>query len=416
MILITYFFILLKCYKQGAMGIPNFTTFLKSAKLNTGTLYKYDSILIDAQSLLYVAIDTSLKETEKNILLDVNYIVFTEIVFILNTLFKRRVHDETVTIIISLDGEGVPMKWPTQQKRREKAALGRDLYKIVLFGNNSISRNVSDYLKKSLADPKCLRCLKNSPKHMRFVIDGCTKEGEGEHKLIPPALYYGCKRPVIVSEDNDVFIISCVHFTSFDMIQIKRKYDTFYNLNDIITNYLQYSVNTLINTCFLFGNDFIPPIISITENNPVLIHDAMYKCMEDYLPDVLYFVLSTLENSKKIRFSRVTYTDERVIVEYWKNCLWVLDYYAHKTFPQKYMRNKLFSIFDRNMLITALLDRDYSARTFEKARAKYAVLTAQPVTKKAISEVFPKNQLPNVERFFTNVQCNDYVDEINVRQ
>lgn len=250
---------------------------------------------------------------------------------------------------------------------------------------------------------------------MRFVIDGCEKPGEGEHKLVPDAKYYKCKRPVIVSEDNDVFIISCVHFASFELIQIKRKHDTFYNLNDIIANYLQYSVNMLINTCFLFGNDFIPPIISITENNPVLIHDAMYKCTQDYLPDILYFILSTLENSKKIKFSRVMLTDENLVVEYWKNCLWVLDYYAHKTFPQKYMKNKLFGMFDRNALITALLNRDYSARTFEKAKAEYATLSTLPVAQKAILEVFPKDQLPTIERFFTKVTPKDYIDEINVR-
>lgn len=397
------------------MGIPNFTTFLNSAKFPTDKIDSFDSILMDAQSLLYVAIDNSLKETENALLADICHIVSEEIINILKLLFNIKAHEENVTIVISFDGEGVPMKWPTQQKRREKLAEGRDLYKVVLFGNNSISKNVIRHLQNSLL--KVTTRLNNVPAQMRIIISGCDIEGEGEHKLFHIAEHYKCKKPMIVSEDNDVFIISCVHYSKFDNIQIKRKHNTFYRLNDIITNYLQYSTPVLIYGSFLFGNDFIPPIVSITETNPNLIHDALYHCESEYLPDIFYSVLSTLVLKKKIRFTNIMCKDKDLIVDFWKTCLWVLDYYQYKTFPQKYMLNTLYNTFDRNMIITALLNIGYAKQSFEEAKFNYANCVTRPFGKKAIQNVFHSSQLPHIQRFFTNIETDQpgYIFEINIR-
>ena len=398
------------------MGIPNFTTFLKVAEIDTSTIYSFDSILIDAQSLIYTAIDTSLKDNEQLLFEDINFLVFNKIIDIVNSLFKTNNQSDFVTVVISLDGEGVPMKYPTQQKRRENNVRGRDLYKIVLFGNNSISNNVANYLIAALKDKRHLQFLKNVPNHIRFLISGADSEGEGEHKLFHIATHYKCKKPIIVSEDNDVFIISCVHFTNFDLIQIKKKNNVYYNLNDIIANYLQYSVDILINVSFLFGNDFIPPIVYISENNPALIHDAMYHCDQTYLPDILYTILTTI--GKHMKYSQVAHIDESLIVEYWKNCLWMLDYYTYKNFPQKYMKNVLYNAFDRNMIITALLNQNYSKQTYEKAKLEYANLVTAAISEKPFQEVFSKDQLPVIERFFLNANDNNggYIEEINVRK
>lgn len=402
--------------EQASMGIPNFTTFLHAANLETHTYYNFDSILIDAQSLLYIAIDNSLKENEKDLLKDVNRTVVYEIVKILNTVFSTKVQEEFVTIIISFDGEGVPMKWPTQQKRREKLAQGRDLYKVVLLGNNNISNNVNKYLQESLIKIKQLR-LRNQPKRMRFVVSGSNVDGEGEHKLFQIAKHYKVKRPMIISEDNDVFILSYIHLSDFDYVQMKRKAHIYYNLNNILQNYLQYSSHVLIHASFLFGNDFLPPLISVNENNPNLIHDAMHQCNEDDdLPTILYRILSSLHEQKKIRYSRVMFTDIRLVKDYWKNCLWVLDYYRLKTFPQKYMYNTLYEQFDRNMMITALLDFDYSQETFLQARMEYEKCMTRPLAVKARRHVFHPDQWPHIERFFTNIKTDEegYIFEINV--
>lgn len=398
------------------MGIPNFTSFLKAANIDTSSINTFDSILIDAQSLIYSAIDSSLKENEQLLLEDINFLVFNNIINIINSLFKTNVQEDFITIIISLDGEGVPMKYPTQQKRRENNIRGRDLYKIVLFGNNSISNNVVNYLSAALKSKKHLQFLKNTPEHIRFLISGADSEGEGEHKLFHIATHYNCKNPIIVSEDNDVFIISCIHYADFDSIQIKKKKHVYYNLNDIMSNYLQYNANVLVNASFLFGNDFIPPIVYISENNPAVIHDAMYHCDDTYLPNILYTILSMI--SKHMIYSQVAYVDESVILEYWKNCLWILDYYKYKNFPQKFMKNILYTSFDRNMVITALLNRDYSIQTFEKAKSEYGNLITIPASEKPFQKVFSKDQLPVIERFFLNVNSNNegYIEEINVRK
>lgn len=394
------------------MGIPQFTSFLKAAKFPTNKVDYFDSILIDAQSLLYIAIDNSISEIEKDILFDVNTIVYKEIINILNSLFETKKHESTVTIVISFDGEGIPMKWPTQQKRREKLAQGRDLYKVVLFGNNLISKNVVKHLQNSL---QSVRGFKNTPRHMRFLISGCDIKGEGEHKLFHIAERYKLQRPMIVSEDNDVFIISYIRFSNFKTIQIKRKRNTFYNLNDII-DYLQYSPEMLCFASLLFGNDFIPPVISISENISNLIHDILHHCTSSQLPDIFHFLLSTLVEKKKIKYTQVMFTDNQLIEEFWKNCLWILDYYKRKQFPQKYILNKLYNTFDRNMIITALLNLEYSKKSFQLAQQVYAQCVSE--FQNAISHVFNKSQLQQVQRFFTNNETDQggYIAEINIRK
>ncbi|KAF8796699.1 hypothetical protein HNY73_001045 [Argiope bruennichi] len=122
------------------MGIHNFTKLIQPFYNPSKVAEFYDCILVDAQSFIYEAINYSLLPVNSpEFLHDVCKIVVKEfantIAHILNS--SRPDH---VQIIISFDGEGVPMKWPTQRKRRScKKFNEKDVYRFALFGNNMVS-------------------------------------------------------------------------------------------------------------------------------------------------------------------------------------------------------------------------------------------------------------------------------------
>ncbi|GFS69198.1 XRN_N domain-containing protein [Nephila pilipes] len=394
------------------MGITNFSLLLQSLK--TDKIIPFDSILIDAQSLLYGAIDGTWKESEHDIMLDMCYKVEIDIGNILNTLFKSNLFENELHVVISFDGEGVPMKWPIQQKRRDKPAEGRNLYKIVLFGNNIISQKVYRHLRESLTnfDQFNKRYLQRYiPQTIKFILSGSNMEGEGEHKLFHIARKYSLKKPIIVSEDNDVFILAYKQFKTFESVQIRKKQNVIYNLRE-----LMYDSKILVNASLLFGNDFIPSVVTITVNNFNTIHDALYhfsiEHQNDDLPELFCFVLKHLCDKSKIRYKKVPFVDYELILEFWKTCLWVLDYYTSPNFPQKFILNGLYDAFDRNSIVTALLDVEYSKCIYYEARTKYSSLESHPIENSSI----PVMQLDQVKRFLITACDNQKGDIIEIKK
>ena len=72
-----------------------------------------------------------------------------------------------------------------------------------------------------------------------------------------------------------------------------------------------------------------------------------------------------------MRYERTPSLDDSLVSEFWVTCLWIFDYYRYRNFSQKYRINTLLDRFDRNMLLTALMDEEYSCEIFKKAETLY---------------------------------------------
>lgn len=347
------------------MGVTNLCQLLKLFQTPYKIPEVFDSLLIDAQSYLYGAIDSSLEPEQDGMIQEVCRYVWNQIETILNAILTLK---ET-KVIISFDGEGVPMKWPTQRERRKKKCLfnSKTFYKYVFFGANSITLQVEEYI---------LKCLKiymlKSKRELHIILCGCKVFGEGEHKIFHIAEKLNCRRPIIVSVDQDVFILALLRLDRYDTIQIYR-YREFYNITSLAKSLLPGFV-TISN---LFGNDFIPPVVGISQINAPFIHKSL-EVEENDPPSILFHFLRNI--SPKLKYSVASYINRELIQYFWMTYLWILDYYTMRQFPQLYMKNQLFDLYDRNQLLTALTDENYSRQVFQEAQNQYRELITQPLS------------------------------------
>lgn len=384
------------------MGIRNFKTFLNISGYKYDKLEEFDSILIDIQSYLYKGLQSTLKSTESGIIEDVCCYVIKTLNELFENIFSYDCFTDTVKIIISFDGESIPMKLPTQKQRRNVEAEGKNVYKLVLFGHNTISERVRKFIVNILNNNSKLMFpdYMKTASELEFHIIGSDTKGEGEHKLFRLGSYYECRKPVIDSIDNDVFIIALSQLYKFDSIQIyKSKYD-FLNINRVVSQFFSYDKKYCILASLLFGNDFIPAIINLTDKNCPLIHEALKECNSYEMPMIFYTVLKKLKEASKIRFKVIPQIEELIIIEFWKNCFWVLDYYEKYKFPQKYMENYLFDIFDKDHIVSALLDIDYSQECYKRAYSMYKKINLESINFNPIESVFTNEQLKKYEPFF----------------
>lgn len=352
------------------MGINNFCKLIQQIAQPTSHPTNFDSVLVDCQSFLYVAIEHCLEIEEEQIFEEICESVWDQ----LNELMKTFLWytSNYLTFVLSFDGESVPMKWATQRERRRRSKDSiskKTFYRYILFGQNKLTERVQTYI---------IDKLKTYDTLMKIVLCGCNVPGEGEHKIFQVAeSLKNCRNPVVASIDQDVFILSFLRLERYESIQIYR-YNQFYNVSRFVSNQLPYPLSRLIVVSFLFGNDFIPTLTAITNTNPIKIHECLSSIDEDDDPPTIISMF--IESMKDhIRFSLVEFVDAKLMVCFWTTYLWILDYYTQRKFPQQFLENYVYDAFDRNQLLTGLMDKKFSKEVFRKAKENYKGLITQPV-------------------------------------
>lgn len=365
------------------MGINNFCVLLNSLHEPLTRPKPFDSILYDAQSLLHVSITLALEAEETKLFREMCRLAWSKFQKQLNALLSFPCSD-ALTLILSFDGDGVPMKWPTQRARRTKkdgCITKKSTYRAALFGTNVIALKLQNYFKERLKQYK-----PPNIREFRVVISGCNVPGEGEHKLFQMAEAMACRNPLVASEDQDVFVLALLRLTRYESIQIYR-YGKYYPVTDMAKEGFPYPVKQLETCSFLFGNDFIPPIVSISFMNAPIIHQCLHFEEDDDEPEVLARFLQTM--NKHLRWEKVTHLDSDLVDSFWITFLWLQDYYTQSHFPQKYIHNTVYDRFDRNMLLTALSMPEISRKCYERAKTIYGKTRTSPVSsEQAIEAVF----------------------------
>lgn len=372
------------------MGIKNFCKLLKPYASKKPDYF--DSILIDLQSYLYIAIEYTFELEGPAFLSAVCDSVWHHLDKQLRSLlhFEFPKVPDLMTLVLCLDGEGVPMKWPTQRNRRNKLSEDhKSFYRHVLFGNNIISLHVKDFILERM---KHFTLFWGS--QCRVIVSGSEHWGEGEHKLFQIAQKVTCHHPLVVSVDQDVFILALLRLHHFETIQIHR-YDDFYSLSRWVREHLSYPLNRFITVSILFGNDFIPPLLEISQSNTAKIHEML--AMDTPLEDPPVILATFLDHMRPhMRWTPVECVD--LIKEFWLTYLWILDYYTHREFLQLYMQNTLYDRFDRNQLLTGLIDEAYSTERYREALSEYQRLRTEAVADSAsfvfMNETFLKRLEP----------------------
>lgn len=384
------------------MGITNFCKFLEPILPPTPEPEFFDSILVDVQSYLYIAIELALQSDESKFMNEVCHITWSQLSKNITALLNYA-SAPCITLVLSFDGHGVPMKWPTQRKRRTKNnnVQGKNLYRYALFGVNTISTQVERYIIQQL---KVYRFP--STRQLNVVLCGCNVAGEGEHKIFQVAETLSCRHALVVSVDQDVFVLAFMRVERYDTIQIYR-YNKFYNVTRLLKHVLPYPASRLIITTFLFGNDFIPTLVGITLVNPPTIHASLHfdtsssdesssSSDETYMESNPAHVMATFLNNiaSKIRFERVSYVDSDLMIAFWTTYLWCVDYYTQRDFAQKYLVNPIFDIYDRNQLLTGLSKSSYSALKLQEAQALYTSVVTRPTDAcEAVRAVFTDEEM-----------------------
>ena len=347
------------------MGIHNFCKLIDPIAPPSSEPAFYDSLLIDCQSYLYVAIDHSLQTQETLLFNEICESVWVQ----LQNLLHFFQSSSLLTVILSFDGEGVPMKWATQKERRqsEKSISRKSFCRYVLFGHNKLTAAVQTYVWER---------LKNYNRTLTVILTGCNVPGEGEHKIFHVAEKLpGCRNPIIVSVDQDVFILAFLRRNRYDTIQIFR-YKRFYSITNLALQ-MPYPLERLLTLSFLFGNDFIPILINISTDNVSRIHQAATFYDVGDIPYTLAKFLKNLRNH--IRFDPVEFIDRLLVVCFWITYFWILDYYTCRRFPQQFLENHVYEAFDRNQLLTALSNEIYSRDAFYEAHETYEDMVTQPI-------------------------------------
>lgn len=347
------------------MGINNFCKLLNCVLPPDADFKPFDAILIDVQSFLYVAVHYSFETQEEEFIREICEYVFRQVrdalIFLLTS---GRADPKSVTVVLSFDGSGVPMKWPTQRERRVGDVKGKRLVQISLFGVNKISTRVQEYVARAADNIRV-----PGVDTIRYVVCGCNVPGEGEHKMFQLAERLGTIRnPVVISVDQDVFPIAMARLDRYESIQIHR-YKNVYHLSRDSFASSDYPWERFRILSFLFGNDFVPAVVGISDVNGPKIHSAILGSDGDESPPL---VVAEFLNKLPLRYDEVAYVDPDLLVQFWKVYLWMEDYYRNRDFDQKYMRNEIYDAFDRNALLTGLAIAAFSTEAYETARATYA--------------------------------------------
>ena len=404
------------------MGISNFTKLIECFQDGEQWNESFDSILIDIQSELYVAIEkcfplnNNFEQCEKIFFKDVSAIVQKRLANILLEIFRQypRRSDEEIVVVCSFDGAGVPMKWPTQRKRRFQTSLsGKNLYRASLFGNNVLSAQIRDDLVRSLKTGRFHdRFFSNRrnllPKYIRYVVSGCDVEGEGEHKLFHIAESLGLKYPVFVSVDNDAFVLALARIDRYECVQLFNKREL-HNLTDFAR---EAPADALVYVSLLFGNDFLPPVVALTNANCLDARESLSKMREEMqeekvdrcrIPTMYRLFLARMVDSMRYEKepTRSPADLDTVAVRFWTTCLWILDYYTLRDFPQKWAKNEIYDEFDRDGLLLVLTSEELATETFEKALARYQQNEIPKENVSAESVVFDSKSLVLISRYLT---------------
>lgn len=347
------------------MGIQNFCKLIDPIAPPSSEPTYFDSLLIDCQSYLYMAIEYSLQTQDSELFHEICKYTWAQ----LHNLLDLLKSPPFLTVILSFDGEGVPMKWATQRKRRQSqnTVSRKCFYRYVLFGHNKLTVAVQRYIWEK---------LKTYNRDLKVILAGCNVPGEGEHKIFQVAEGMpGCRNPIVVSVDQDVFVLAFLRRHRYQTIQIYR-YKRFYSVSNLVLE-IPYPLQRFISLSFLFGNDFVPAVISITPDNVSKIHRAAMFDKDQDVPATFARFLKNL--SPHIRFSPVEFVDRLLIVCFWMTYFWILDYYTRRHFPQQFLENHVYEAFDRNQLLTALSDESYSRNAFREARETYDDMITQPI-------------------------------------
>lgn len=351
------------------MGINNLCKLIDSLSPPSSKPTSFDSLLFDCQSFLYVAIEHSLETEEDKLFHEICESTWAQLSTLLNTFDDYACGSEKLTVVLSFDGEGVPMKWATQRERRKcKKTSQKAFYRFMLFGNNTLTIRVQNYL---------LEKLRLYNRTLTIILAGCNVPGEGEHKIFHLAESLpACRNPVVISVDQDVFILAFLRLRNYDTLQIYR-YNRFYRVTRL-EPLLPYPLKRFIDVSFLFGNDFIPVLVGISLNNLHQIHSALtFEEEREDVPGVLATFLQGMKG--RIRFDTVEFVDRLLVVSFWMTYLWILDYYTRRHFPQQFLENRVYDAFDRNQLLTALTDEELSRSAFLEARETYGDMLTQPI-------------------------------------
>lgn len=351
------------------MGIHNLCKLLNPIASPSSQPAPFDSLLIDCQSFLYVAIEQSLETRETKLFHEICESTWDQLYRLLHFFIHHPARSENLVIVLSFDGEGVPMKWATQRQRRssKRDSKRKSFYRYMLFGNNQLTIYVQDYL---------LEKLKAFHHTLTILLAGCNVPGEGEHKIfhIAESSFPGCKNPIVISIDQDVFILALLRLQHYESLQVYR-YKTFYHVTRLATRLVP--LKRFLDISFLFGNDFIPSLVSISLSNIAHIHEALAGATDEDPPATLATFLARMAHH--IRFDTVEFIDQPLIVCFWMTYLWILDYYTQRHFPQQFLENRIVDAFDRNQLLTALADVSYSRNAYLEAKLTYHQLLTQPI-------------------------------------
>ncbi|KAG8175187.1 hypothetical protein JTE90_022610 [Oedothorax gibbosus] len=392
------------------MGITNFCKLIDPLHDPPNKPAPFDSILFDVQPFIHAGIASALESEESKLLLEVCRVAWYKLHKQLLQFLPFATND-SLTLVLSFDGEGVPMKWPTQRERRAKKDDTMDLktkYRMVLFGVNQIALQVQAYFLSKLRH-FTFRKLRQ----LHVYVSGCNVPGEGEHKLFHLAeALKTCRNPIVVSDDQDVFVISLMRLERYDSIQIYR-YGRYYQVTRLYREWLPYPSKHLQVCSFLFGNDFVPALIGISLVNGPDIHQSM---MIDAADHPVYMMAQFIQNMiQKIRFQRVTHMDNLLVESFWITFLWLYDYYTQTMFPQKYLENPVHQAFDRNQLLTALSDPDISLPCYERAKKAYdCATTALTTTKQAEYAVFGHDDILDQLKSYWVPQSSEACDVLHL--